>query len=96
MNTNITPPTPRHADTAYVVGNEHMLDALIERELQQQEMLRLRISHLAKRNEMMRRRRQTTIVATLINVTSVAALIALAFVWQFYFPMAQAVAAILP
>ena len=73
-----------------------MLDALIERELQQQERLRQHVRSLAMREELMRRRRQTAIVATLVNITSVAALLILALVWQFYFPVAEAVAAMLP
>ncbi len=95
MKTTLIPPTPQ-SDATVIVGSEPMLDALIERELQQQQELQRHIRLLAQREALMRRRRQTTIVAALINITSVAALIAIALVWQFYFPMAQAVAAMLP
>lgn len=95
MNTKISSPCSA-SDAVIAADADAMLDALFERELQQQERLHRQILLFTRREELLRRRRQTAIVATLVNISSVAALLILAFVWQFYFPVAQAVAAMLP
>ena len=77
-------------------GQEARIDALVERELQSQERLMARMRAFRQRDELMRRRRQTAIVTSLVNITSVAALLAVALIWQFYFPVAAAVAALVP
>ena len=89
---NIT--TADDADIRF--SSESLMDAIIERELQQQQRLRRQIYIFGQRDELRRRRRHTAVVATLVNITSVAALLLIALVWQFYFPLAEAVASILP
>ena len=83
-------------DADISINGQSLTDAIIERELQQQQRLRQQMRLFSQRAELRRRRRQTAVVATLVNISSVAALLILAFVWQFYFPIAEAVAAILP
>ncbi len=95
MNNN-TLSTTTTADSDLRTNSDALMDAIIERELQQQQRLRRQMNIFMQRNEMRRRRRQTAVVATLVNITSVAALLFIALVWQFYFPLAQAVASILP
>jgi hypothetical protein len=95
MNNN-TLSTTTTADSDLRTNSDALMDAIIERELQQQQRLRRQMNIFMHRNEMRRRRRQTAVVATLVNITSVAALLFIALVWQFYFPLAQAVASILP
>jgi len=95
MNDN-TLSTTTTADSDLRTNSDALMDAIIERELQQQQRLRRQMNIFMQRNEMRRRRRQTAVVATLVNITSVAALLFIALVWQFYFPLAQAVASILP
>jgi len=95
MNDN-TLSTTTTADSDLRTNSDALMDAIIERELQQQQRLRRQMNIFMHRNEMRRRRRQTAVVATLVNITSVAALLFIALVWQFYFPLAQAVASILP
>ncbi len=79
-----------------ICSEQVRIDALVERELQQQELLRSRMLRLRAQQQAAQRRRQTAIVTSLVNIGSVAALLAVALIWQFYFPVAAAVAALIP